>query len=211
MFTPALANIVLAWATMASCASPILACNSLRHDFACISSSCNATHQVKEMRGASGFNAPTVAAVSGPAVSTGGASGGGSHSAWHSPVPYLFGGFAAMLGLIAFALLILACSYWKLSGYLDGGNGDDDNAEAGGGAVELYVKPVATAALLPARYETKIVVIMAGDEKPTFLATPVSSRASSQGGKENGGEEKREEEDQGVAGDTEQEPKPQSM
>ncbi|KAE8710356.1 Protein GLUTAMINE DUMPER 1 [Hibiscus syriacus] len=40
-------------------------------------------------------------------------------SPWHSPVPYLFGGLAAMLGLIAFALLILACSYWKLSGYLE--------------------------------------------------------------------------------------------
>ncbi|EMS45822.1 hypothetical protein TRIUR3_28536 [Triticum urartu] len=38
------------------------------------------------------------------------------HSPWQSPVPYLFGGLAAMLGLIAFALLILACSYWKLSG-----------------------------------------------------------------------------------------------
>ncbi|KAL4197360.1 hypothetical protein AMTRI_Chr04g187940 [Amborella trichopoda] len=37
------------------------------------------------------------------------------HSPWHSPVPYLFGGLAAMLGLIAFALLILACSFWKLS------------------------------------------------------------------------------------------------
>nr|GFA24245.1 protein glutamine dumper 2-like [Tanacetum cinerariifolium] len=36
-------------------------------------------------------------------------------SPWHSPVPYLFGGLAAMLGLIAFALLILACSYWKIS------------------------------------------------------------------------------------------------
>lgn len=29
-------------------------------------------------------------------------------STWHSPVPYLFGGLAAVLGLIAFALLILA-------------------------------------------------------------------------------------------------------
>ncbi|KAL1060532.1 hypothetical protein V6Z11_1Z090900 [Gossypium hirsutum] len=55
------------------------------------------------------------------------------HSPWHSPVPYLFGGLAAMLGLIAFALLILACSYWKLSGYLENGErgeGDRD-LEAG--------------------------------------------------------------------------------
>ena len=46
-------------------------------------------------------------------------------STWHSPVPYLFGGLAAMLGLIAFALLILACSYWKLSGQLQ----NEENAE----------------------------------------------------------------------------------
>ncbi|XP_010497820.1 PREDICTED: protein GLUTAMINE DUMPER 2, partial [Camelina sativa] len=38
------------------------------------------------------------------------------HSPWHSPVPYLFGGLAAMLALISLALLILACSYWRLSG-----------------------------------------------------------------------------------------------
>ncbi|XBI13304.1 hypothetical protein VPH35_140054 [Triticum aestivum] len=37
------------------------------------------------------------------------------HSPWQLPVPYLFGGLEAMLGLVAFTLLILACSYWKLS------------------------------------------------------------------------------------------------
>uniref|UniRef100_A0A6V7QRM9 Uncharacterized protein n=1 Tax=Ananas comosus var. bracteatus TaxID=296719 RepID=A0A6V7QRM9_ANACO len=39
-------------------------------------------------------------------------------SVWHSPVSFLFGGLAAMLGLIAFALLILACSYWKLYAHI---------------------------------------------------------------------------------------------
>ncbi|CAA6671056.1 unnamed protein product [Spirodela intermedia] len=29
-------------------------------------------------------------------------------------------------GLIAFALLILACSYWKLSGYLDSGSNEPE-------------------------------------------------------------------------------------
>ncbi|KAL6567841.1 hypothetical protein OROGR_001509 [Orobanche gracilis] len=53
--------------------------------------------------------ATTVRAAFPPQVSV-------QRSQWHSPVPYLFGGLAAMLGLIAFALLILACSYWKLSG-----------------------------------------------------------------------------------------------
>ncbi|GMP74670.1 hypothetical protein CsSME_00032031 [Camellia sinensis var. sinensis] len=72
-------------------------------------------------------------------------------SPWHSPVPYLFGGLAAMLGLIAFALLILACSYWKFSGYLDR---DNDDANSDDRDVELGA---------------------------TFLATPISSKASSFG------------------------------
>lgn len=97
------------------------------------------------------------------------------HSPWHSPVPYLFGGLAAMLGLIAFSLLILACSYWKLSGFLDGSRRED--GDPGEGDVEAGTggdggKPV---------FEEKILVIMAGEVKPTFLATPVSSLSSSFG------------------------------
>lgn len=96
-------------------------------------------------------------------------------SPWHSPVPYLFGGLAAMLGLIAFALLILACSYWKLSGYLDSGDGAGDrDLEAGDGKGDDEKKT-------PPVFEEKILVIMAGQAKPTFLATPVSSRTSSFG------------------------------
>lgn len=98
-----------------------------------------------------------------------------SQSPWHSPVPYLFGGLAALLGLIAFALLMLACSFWKLSGYLDGGSQEDGGS--GEGDVEAGAgeggKPV---------FEEKILVIMAGEVRPTFLATPtVSSRSSSFG------------------------------
>ncbi|EOA14806.1 hypothetical protein CARUB_v10028113mg [Capsella rubella] len=89
---------------------------------------------------------------------------GGPHSPWHSPVPYLFGGLAAMLGLIAFALLILACSYWRLSGYLDGEE-DQRDLEAGD------VKPE-KAAVKPVALPEKFLVIMAGDAKPTYLATP---------------------------------------
>lgn len=96
-------------------------------------------------------------------------------SPWHSPVPYLFGGLAAMLGLIAFALLILACSYWKLSGRRAAGE-DQRDLEAGD------EKPDNSAVkAFPTVFEEKIVVIMAGDVKPTFLATPMSSRASSFG------------------------------
>ncbi|KAF6149052.1 hypothetical protein GIB67_018630 [Kingdonia uniflora] len=97
------------------------------------------------------------------------------HSPWHSPVPYLFGGLAAMLGLIAFALLILACSYWKLSGNFDeegeNGQGDSENGDDKNGDTMK----------IPQVYEQKIVVIMAGDVKPSYLATPISSKSSSFG------------------------------
>ncbi|GFP96217.1 protein glutamine dumper 5 [Phtheirospermum japonicum] len=76
-----------------------------------------------------------------------------------------------MLGLIAFALLILACSYWKLENRGDDGERD---LEADGGEKSKALPPV---------MEEKFLVIMAGQEKPTFLATPMSSRASSFGSK----------------------------
>lgn len=79
---------------------------------------------------------------------------------WRTPVPYLFGGLAAMLGLITFALLLLACSYWKLSRRTEDGDGEKQT-ESG--------EKVA-----PKVFEEKILVIMAGQNNPTFLATPVA-------------------------------------
>ncbi|PWZ52302.1 Protein GLUTAMINE DUMPER 3 [Zea mays] len=136
--------------------------------------------------GGAGFNAAVKVAAA-PAVA--GAGSAAAHSAWHSPVPYLFGGLAAMLGLIAFALLILACSYWKLSGYLEGGAGEGGSGAGAGGD-----KPAASD-LPPPVWEEKILVIMAGDVKPTYLATPMSSRASSFGDRSSsqGGEQEEEE------------------
>ena len=102
-------------------------------------------------------------------------------SPWHSPVPYLFGGLAAMLGLIAFALLILACSYWRLSGQMDdrdhqGGDDDHDERDLESGGAGAGEKDSGKDVKV---YEEKILVIMAGDEKPTFLATPVCAKVSS--------------------------------
>ncbi|KAL7134416.1 hypothetical protein ABFS83_11G025400 [Erythranthe nasuta] len=107
-------------------------------------------------------------------------------SPWQSPVPYLFGGLSAMLGLIAFALLVLACSYWKLSatGEVENSDGaaaaerdlEGGEASGGGGAASAANPPTV-------ELEEKYLVIMAGQEKPTFLATPMSSRASSFGSK----------------------------
>ncbi|KAG2242767.1 hypothetical protein Bca52824_095388 [Brassica carinata] len=64
-----------------------------------------------------------------------------------------------MLGLIAFALLLLACSYWSLSRRTDS------------------EKPTETDEKVTAKvFEEKILVIMAGHNKPTFLATPVAAK-----------------------------------
>lgn len=120
------------------------------------------------------------------------------HSPWHSPVPYLFGGLAAMLGLIAFALLILACSYWKLSGFLDNdAAAADRDIEAGDPNSDEKPK-------FPPVFEEKILVIMAGQAKPTFLATPISSRASSFGSNSSNSTEKTEKSEEGGSEKTKQ-------
>uniref|UniRef100_A0A3Q7JDT3 Uncharacterized protein n=1 Tax=Solanum lycopersicum TaxID=4081 RepID=A0A3Q7JDT3_SOLLC len=113
-------------------------------------------------------------------------------SPWHSPAAYLFIGVAAMLGLIAFALVILACSYLKRSGETSDST-DDLESGAGEKSSGDLVKFVPI-------YEEKIVVIMAGDLNPTFLATPISSKSSSFGD-ENGSkiEKKLEMEDEELA------------
>ncbi|KAF3781208.1 GLUTAMINE DUMPER 4 protein [Nymphaea thermarum] len=75
-------------------------------------------------------------------------------TAWHSPIPYLFGGFAALLCLIAIALIVIACSHRKDSSRSTA----DDSPES----IVIDTEP-------------KIVVIMAGDLAPTFLAKPIKS------------------------------------
>ncbi|GAB4828025.1 hypothetical protein Ancab_034912 [Ancistrocladus abbreviatus] len=77
---------------------------------------------------------------------------------WNSPVPYLFGGLAVTLGLIAVALIMLACSFKKSSSTEANGEGGEKEAEMVAGKLDD---------------EPKIVVIMAGDENPTYLAKPV--------------------------------------
>lgn len=71
-------------------------------------------------------------------------------------IPYLFGGLGLLLALIAIALIILACSSRKK-------RQPPDAAAKLGTAVDDHQ---------PAAPEVpRIVVIMAGDDKPTFLAT----------------------------------------
>ncbi|KAJ0042446.1 hypothetical protein Pint_18882 [Pistacia integerrima] len=88
---------------------------------------------------------------------SGGFNGGVGH--WNSPVPYLFGGLGLMLGLIAIALTILACSCRKSATNSSG---------------EKSAKQVVDMQL---EMEPKIVVIMAGDDNPTYLAKPAAASA----------------------------------
>ncbi|KAB2075040.1 hypothetical protein E1A91_A07G200500v1 [Gossypium mustelinum] len=93
-----------------------------------------------------------------PASNSTAAATGAVFRHWNSPIPYLFGGIAAMLGLIAIALVILACSFRESS------RSSNDEAE------EKPAKPTVDAMQL--EMEPKIVVIMAGDENPTYIANP---------------------------------------
>nr|XP_043622847.1 protein GLUTAMINE DUMPER 3-like [Erigeron canadensis] len=94
-----------------------------------------------------------------------------SLSPWHSPMPYFLGGLAAILGLIAFALLILACSYFNFADDIENAsNGRQVNLEAGNSKLNNHNKK------FPTYLEEKYLVIMAGQAAPTFLATPISSK-----------------------------------
>ncbi|KAK1421992.1 hypothetical protein QVD17_24808 [Tagetes erecta] len=89
-----------------------------------------------------------------------------------SPLVYLFGGIFMILGLIMMALMILVCSQRKRR--LNDGTGD---IESGGDDDQ---KP-ATAAYNGgdcADFRPKVVVIMAGNDVPTYLATPSDMNVS---------------------------------
>ena len=85
------------------------------------------------------------------------AAGHGAHPAfWRTPTPYLFLGFTLMMGLIAVALLVLVCTRRKPSG----------SSRRGSAAEEASARGMA-----PLDREPKVVVIMAGDDMPSFLAS----------------------------------------
>ncbi|KAG5247476.1 protein GLUTAMINE DUMPER [Salix suchowensis] len=93
-------------------------------------------------------------------AAVGSAQGGFWH--WNSPVAYVFVGLAFMLGLITVALIILACSNIKSST-------SEAEDEIPARQLEIQVES-----------EPKIVVIMAGDDNPTYLARPVSCNCPSE-------------------------------
>ncbi|KAJ4846480.1 hypothetical protein Tsubulata_021641 [Turnera subulata] len=81
-----------------------------------------------------------------------------------SPVPYLYASLALVFGLISVALIILACSYRKSS--------SSSSTSSPRQAEEKSVRQVHE--LQADDTEPKIVVIMAGDDNPKYLANPVS-------------------------------------
>ncbi|CAN6194179.1 unnamed protein product [Urochloa humidicola] len=82
----------------------------------------------------------------------------GRPSPWRTPTPYLFLGFAFMMGLIAVALLVLICTRRK------------PTRRAGAADLEAQDASSAARALAPLDREPKVVVVMAGDLAPSFLA-----------------------------------------
>ncbi|KAM0831555.1 hypothetical protein ACQ4PT_065454 [Festuca glaucescens] len=77
---------------------------------------------------------------------------------WRTPTPYLFLGFALMMGLIAVALLVLVCTRRKPSGSSRRGSISEEASARG-------------TMMAPLDREPKVVVIMAGDDMPSFLAS----------------------------------------
>ncbi|KAJ0704188.1 putative protein glutamine dumper [Helianthus annuus] len=89
-----------------------------------------------------------------------------SAASWRldSPLIYLFGGIGLMLVLIAVALLVLACSQWRL-------RSDGDRVTGGGDHVQKVALHVCNGGD-ETNVSPKIAVIMAGDQLPTYLAAP---------------------------------------
>ncbi|KAL2335345.1 hypothetical protein Fmac_016558 [Flemingia macrophylla] len=79
---------------------------------------------------------------------------------WNSPIPYLFGGLFLLMILISAALMILICSKRKHS------------SESSGEGEEIKQ---AIPQNIEVESEPKILVIVAGDDKPTHLGKPIIS------------------------------------
>ncbi|KAF5480094.1 hypothetical protein F2P56_000864 [Juglans regia] len=105
-----------------------------------------------------------------PTISTSASVTGATHL-WKSPVPYLYGGLAIMIVLIAGALVILVCSHRKPASSRSSGR------EGGETPALMPTNNEVTVQQLDAD-QPKIVVIMAGDDKPTYIAKPVTASST---------------------------------
>ncbi|KAI4375256.1 hypothetical protein MLD38_013148 [Melastoma candidum] len=78
-----------------------------------------------------------------------------SSNVWKTPIPYLFSGLGAVVVLISVALILLACSCRKCP---------RDPADE--------KPPSGSLALRTLDPEPRIVVVMAGDDVPSYIARP---------------------------------------
>ncbi|KAF8048141.1 hypothetical protein N665_2644s0001 [Sinapis alba] len=86
---------------------------------------------------------------------------------WKSPIPYLFGGLFLLIVLIALALLSLVCTNKKTPSSSSSSSDTNPMGE------EIKAKTIMVEHL------PKIVVILAGEDKPSCLAVPVIPPPSS--------------------------------
>ncbi|WCJ29927.1 glutamine dumper 5 [Euphorbia peplus] len=79
----------------------------------------------------------------------------------HSRLPYVYAGLglAAMFGVVATVLILLACSHWQSSRRQSDLEGEEEGGTKFGENEEHVV------------LEETTLVIMAGETQPTFLAT----------------------------------------
>ncbi|KAM0868769.1 hypothetical protein ACQ4PT_041110 [Festuca glaucescens] len=107
------------------------------------------------MNGAGSSSSPMVV----PDYGAGGGVGVQPPPFWSTPTPYLFIGFGIVMSLIVVALAVLLCSRRKE------GRREDEEVVVQAGMMSVRV-------LAPLERESpKVVVVMAGDEAPSFLAS----------------------------------------
>lgn len=88
---------------------------------------------------------------------------------WNSPTPYLFSAVILLMALIATALLMLACSYRKRPVSV---SASALASASTAGDQMSWSETTVISANVERDTKPKIVVIMAGDDKPTFFAAP---------------------------------------
>ncbi|TMW80079.1 hypothetical protein EJD97_024123 [Solanum chilense] len=78
---------------------------------------------------------------------------------WKSPLPYLFGGLALTMALIIVAIILLVFSFYQPCSGDD--EEEDKSASRGNNSTSM------------AEMSPRIIVIMAGERKPTHIGVPI--------------------------------------
>ncbi|GLJ43170.1 hypothetical protein SUGI_0896250 [Cryptomeria japonica] len=96
-----------------------------------------------------------------------------AHFGWRSPLVYLFVAVAAMLFIVGFASFILVCTWCRLANDHMRANSNTRQPDA----VSPDSGPLKPQAILVEDEEQggNMLVIMPGDQKPSFVATQVPS------------------------------------